>query len=152
MSVVENSLTSQMILLKKYVERTINKPYIKTVIFIGSMAHQSVLNGSSPYCAAKAGLNHFVRCTAWELAPKGFRIFIVNPSNVQDAPMSEKTIKDLMRYRNLDREQAESYWSDSCPLGSFLTKNEIAEICYNLTKDEFKYLCGQPINLSGGNR
>lgn len=150
--VVENSLTSQMILLKKYVEKTIEKPYIKTVIFIGSMAHQAVLNGSSPYCAAKAGLNHFVRCASWELAPKGYRIFIINPSNVQDAPMSEETIKGLMRYRDLTRHEAESYWSDSCLLGNFLTKGEIAEICYNLTQENFKYLSGSPINLSGGQR
>lgn len=134
------------------VHQTLGSPEIKTIIFIGSMAYNHVLNGSAVYCASKAGLNMFAKCIAYELAPKGYRVFCVNPSNVQDAPMSEATIRGLMDYRRLTREEAEAYWSAECPMGTFLNMREIATIVGDLLKPTSRYLAGNPIDLAGGGR
>jgi len=151
-SVVDNCLTNTMMTTSEIVDQTIDTHVIKTIIFIGSMAHNHVLNGSAPYCAAKAGLNMFAKCIGYELAPKGYRVFCINPSNVLNAPMSEETINGLMRYKSLSRDEAEAYWAAECPLGTFLSKDEIANIVAFCLTQEARYLSGTSIDLAGGGR
>lgn len=151
-SVFRNSIVGNIKCTKRIVEKTIDLPIVKTIIFIGSMAHNHVLNGSSPYCSAKAALQMFAKCIAYELAPKGFRVYCVNPSNVTDAPMSEETIVGLMRYKNLTRSEADEYWAAECPIGTFLEKQEISDIVKFLMTNDARYLSGAEINLVGGGR
>lgn len=151
-NVVMNCLTATMRAVQLIAKRRMNSQNKTKIIFIGSMAHKAVLNGSAPYCAAKAGLMHFARCIAYELAPKGFEVYTINPSNVQDAPMSEATIQGLKRYRNLSDEVARAYWGAECPMGEFLTKTEIAETVLDLIQNDRKYLSGAAIDLIGGQR
>ena len=150
--VISTVLTSQVDLIAQFAHTTMNDDHKKMIIVIGSMAGQAVLNGSAPYCAAKAGLQHFVKCAAWELAPKGFDVFIINPGNVLDTPMSEKTIEELSKYRNMTLEQAREYWSANNPRKSFLSKDEIAEMVHYIAQGGSRYLSGSPINMSGGQR
>ena len=150
--VVNSVLTYTMTSVSDIVKQTIDQPIIKTIVFIGSMAHNHVLNGSAPYCAAKAGLNMFAKCIAYELAPKGYRVFCINPSNVRDAPMSKATIRGLMRYRNLSLEDAALYWGSECPMGTFLDMSEIADMVAFCLTDKARYLSGNPIELAGGGR
>jgi NAD(P)-dependent dehydrogenase (short-subunit alcohol dehydrogenase family) len=150
--VVNNCLTVTMAAVADLVKATINNKELKTIIFIGSMAHNHVLNGSAPYCAAKAGLNMFAKCIAYELAPKGYVVYCINPSNVTDAPMTEKTIEGLMRYRGMSLGDAIKYWSSECPMGEFLTKQEIAEVVATLLNPDMRYMSGCSIDLAGGGR
>jgi len=135
-----------------FVNATIDAPYRKRIIIIGSMAHRAVLNGSSAYCASKAGLAHLVRCMAWELAPKGFDVYIIHPSNTLNTPMSEETIEGLMRYRGLTLEEATAYWNDSMVRKRSLTKEEIAELVCVILTQKLSYLSGSQIELAGGQR
>lgn len=151
-SVITNSLVSTMISISQIAKQRMYSNYKTKIVVIGSMAHCKVLNGSAPYCAAKAGLQHFIRCTAYELAPKGFELFCVNPSNVHDSPMSYETIDQLRMYRNLSLKEAQAYWANECPMGSFLTKDEIAIIVHDLITSDKKYLSGSAIDLIGGQR
>lgn len=146
------NLTSHMKLISEFTRKTMSKTYRKQIVVIGSMAASSVLNASSPYCAAKAGLQHFVKCVAWELAPKGFDVYIINPSNVADSPMADQTIVDLARYRKLTISEAEAYWSANHPRLNFLSKDEISELVYDLISGKFPYLSGTALNLTGGQR
>lgn len=150
--VLDSCLRGQMQTTKQFVNETIDTHSIKTIIYIGSMAHNHVLNASAPYCAAKAGLQMFAKCMAYELAPKGYRVYCINPSNVQDAPMSEATIQGLERFRGLSRKEAEAYWGAECPMGTFLTMHEIGEVCAFLLTPSARYLSGTEINLAGGQR
>lgn len=150
--IIAVNLYGSIRMIKQFVQQTINKPYRKKIITIGSMAYNHVLNGSSVYCASKAGLNHFIKCAAWELAPKGYDVYIIHPSNVLNTPMTEETIQGLMRYRQLSREDAEAYWGASLPKNSFLTKEEIAQHVDYLLGDNTEYLSGCPIELTGGQR
>jgi ketoreductase len=116
------------------------------------MAYKAVLNGSSPYCAAKAGLAHFARCLAWELAPKAFDVFCVHPSNTKGTPMTEETIKGLMRYRGLDRKEAEAYWGAVLPKWQWLLPENIADLVSFLVSGKAEYLSGANLDMAGGQR
>ena len=150
--VISSILTGNIKSVSKLVEKTIDEKYIKTIIFIGSMAHNHVLNASAPYCAAKAGLQMFAKCISYELAPKGYRVYCVNPSNVQDAPMSDATISGLMRFRSITKKEASEYWAAECNMGTFLTMDEICSTVEYLMTYPARYLSGTEINLNGGGR
>jgi len=150
--VVYNSLTATMVGTSQFVKHTLNKPYKKHIVFIGSMAYKNVLNGSAPYCAAKAGLAMFTRCMAWELAPKNYDVFCVHPSNVENSPMSEETVLGLMRFRGLSRQEAEEYWSASLPRSNWLQKGDIADTVSYVVSGEAAYMSGTNIDLAGGQR
>lgn len=151
-NILQNCLMASIEATVRFVTATMPLPYRKSIIYIGSMAHSRVLNGSSVYCAAKAGLAHYARCAAWELAPKGFDVYIVHPSNVEAAPMSEKTTTDLMRYRNMNLQEAYNYWSAGNPREFPLSKDEIAELVHDLAIGKYPYLAGTQIDMAGGMR
>lgn len=152
-SVIDNKLTGSIKAVSQFAKANLDVQDIKNIVLIGSMAHKSVLNASAPYCAACAGLNHFVRCAAWELAPKGFRVFIVNPSNTEGTPMTEETINGIMRYRGIERAQAEEYWSAVRAIPEWLTREDIAKLVGRLvTKEEMRWLAGVPLDLGAGIR
>lgn len=150
--IISDTLLESILSAQEFVKRAIKHPYRKKIIFIGSMAYKNVLNASSVYCAAKAGLAHYSRCLAWELAPKGFDVFCVNASNVEATPMAEATIEGIMRYRGVSREEAEAYWSAILPRERFLTKREIAYTVLQLLDQRNSYLSGSQIDLAGGQR
>lgn len=151
-TMIEVNLTSHIKTISDFAVKEMDTDYRKTIVVIGSMAASSVLNGSSPYCAAKAGLQHFIKCVAYELAPKGFDVYIVNPSNVANAPMSVSTVEQLARYREIEISQAWEYWAANHPRNEFLSKKEIAVLVKDLVYGKFPYLSGTPLNLAGGQR
>jgi NAD(P)-dependent dehydrogenase (short-subunit alcohol dehydrogenase family) len=150
--IINTNLYGSIRVIRQFVQQTIDEPFRKKIISIGSMAYKSVLNGSAAYCASKAGLNHYIRCAAWELTPKGYDVYCVNPSNVLDAPMTKDTIMHLMNYRQLTLEQALEYWGANNPREVFLTKAEIVDTVQYLLFVDKGYLSGNPIDLAGGQR
>jgi NAD(P)-dependent dehydrogenase (short-subunit alcohol dehydrogenase family) len=150
--IINTNLYGSIRVIKQFVEQTIDEPFRKKIISIGSMAYKAVLNGSAAYCASKAGLNHYIRCAAWELAPKAYDVYCINPSNVLDAPMTKDTINHLMNYRQLTLEQAIDYWGANNPREVFLTKAEITDLVLHLLFTDKGYMSGAPIDLGGGQR
>lgn len=153
-SVIDNKLTGTIKAVSAFAAANVSvMDQIKNIVVIGSMAHKSVLNASAPYCAACAGVNHFVRCAAWELAPKGFRVFIVNPSNVEGTPMTEETIQGISRYRGIPYTQAMEYWAAVRAIPEWLTKEDIGKLVGRLvTDEEMRWLAGVPLDMGGGIR
>lgn len=149
---LNDNLRASMRAARDFVKATIHTPERKTIIFIGSMAHQAKLNGSAVYCAVKAGLAHFARCLAWELAPKGYNVFCIHPSNTEGTPMTEETIKGLERYRHLTRQEAEAYWGASLPRHKWLQPQDIANLATFLASGHADYLSGADLNMGGGQR
>ena len=150
--VLDVNLYGSIRLVKQFVNQTINENWRKQIISIGSMAYRNVLNGSSAYCASKAGLAHFMKCAAWELAPKGYDVFSIHPSNTEGTPMAEETIKGLMRYRDLTRQEAEGYWSAVLPKENWLQTKDISDLVKFLLLENSEYLSGTNIDLGGGQR
>ena len=136
-----------------FVRATLGNKFHKTIILIGSMAYCNVLNSSAVYCASKAGLAMLARCLAWELAPKGYTVVAVHPSNVEGTPMTEATIMGLMRVRHLTREEAEEYWGAVLPKEDWLQPEDIADLVSYLVKGGAGgYLAGANLELRGGQR
>lgn len=150
--VINDCLTSSIQSTRAFVQETIDAPGPKYIIYIGSMAYRSVLNASAPYCAAKAGLAHFAKCMAWELAPKNYNVFCIHPSNTEGTPMTEQTIQGIMRYRDINREQAEQYWGANLPRAKWLQPEDIAEMVSLIVKGKLDYLSGSQIEMGGGQR
>jgi NAD(P)-dependent dehydrogenase (short-subunit alcohol dehydrogenase family) len=149
---VDDNMTASIIGAQEFVKQTIDHPWKKQIVFIGSMAYQARLNASATYCAAKAGLTHFARCLAWELAPKNYDVFIVHPSNTLGTPMTEETIAGVQRYRGISREEAEAYWGAVLPRDQWLTPEDIAETVAFLLSGKASYLSGANIDMAGGQR
>lgn len=151
--IIDVNLTGSILMVQDFVLATLEQPWRKQIIMIGSMAYRSVLNGSAAYCASKAGLAHFARCAAWELAPKGYDVFILHPSNTEGTPMTEETIAGLMRYRGLTRGEAEAYWGASLPREHWLQPEDIADtVNFLMAGGAGGYLSGGQIELAGGQR
>ena len=148
---ISDTLTASILYTSKFVRATLKKRYRKHIVYVGSMAHNRVLNASSPYCAAKAGLAHFARCMAWELTPKGYVIATTHPGNIEGTPMTEKTIQGIMAYRGLGRKEAERYWSSALNADRFLNARDVAE-CISRCLQMEPQSSGAQIELGGGCR
>lgn len=150
--VMQDALMAPIVSTAEFVKATIDKSYKKHIVLIGSMAYKNVLNASSVYCAAKAGLAHFARCMGWELTPKGYDVFCVNPSNTEGTPMTEQTIEYIMEYRHLSRRAAEEYWGSVNLKDHWLSPREIGRVVKWLVSGEADHLSGSMIDLAGGQR
>ena len=150
--IIDVNVTGTAAMAQRFVQGTLTLPWRKRIIIIGSMAYKSVLNGSAIYCASKAAVAMLTRCLAWELAPKGFDVFCIHPSNVEETPMSGETMAGLMRYRGMTGGQAESYWKDSVLRSTQLTKDHIVDTVNYLLSPKSEFLSGSQIELAGGQR
>lgn len=124
------------------------------VVLIGSYAHDHVLSHSVAYCAAKAGLNHAVRCLAWDYRGE-FRFNIVNPYHIEGTPMSGAVKADMKRSGrfNGDAEIDAYRRKDLAPSDSLLDADAVALHAFRLLTDTFgAHYSGQPFNLYQGVR
>lgn len=139
--------------LQAFVNASMDFPFRKSIVVMGSMAYRNVLNASAVYCASKAAVAMLVRSLGWELTPKGFNIFCVHPSNTIDTPMTEHTIRELAKYRGISMAQAEDYWASVKLTPEWLSAYDIAEVVVDLVMNESAiFQSGTQIELSGGQR
>ncbi len=149
---ISTNLTSIIHLVSNFAKATMHEDYRKTIIIIGSMSANSVMNGSAHYCAAKSGVEQFVKCASWELTPKGFDVYVINPCNIELTPMSAAVITSLAEFRGISIPEAEAYWGGQTTRNEFLSPYEIGELVSELASGKFKYMSGRGINLAGGQR
>ncbi len=95
---------------------------------------------SSHYCAAKAGVASFTRCTALEYGPLGIRCNSIAPGIIQTdmtkpALSNEATVADWMR---------------RIPLKKLGQPEDVAEVVAWLVSDESRYVTGDMIFVDGG--
>lgn len=152
--VVAANLTGSMNVAHAFVNMTMMQRHLKHIVFVGSMAYKKVLNASAPYCASKAGLAMLAECLGWELTPKGYRVFCVHPSNVENTPMTRETVKGIAAYRGMSMAEAEEYWGAVNLMPAWLQKEDVADAVVTLTDgaDHHGFLSGSQIELKGGQR
>lgn len=153
--VVDVNLTGTMLALNAFVNRTMSERHVrKHIVVIGSMAHKNVLNASAPYCATKAGVAMLVRCLGWELTPKGYWIYGVHPSNVENTPMAEDTIQGIVEYRHIDHTAARAYWGALNLMPRWLRAGDVADVVAWLVQGSAAaaWQSGTNIELPGGQR
>ena len=96
--------------------------------------------GQINYVATKAGILGLTKAAAKELARHGIRVNAVTPG-VVETRMSAKLLTDD-RFRD-------QYVSE-IPLGRVAQPDDIASVIRFLASDEFAYMTGQVLNVSGG--
>jgi NAD(P)-dependent dehydrogenase (short-subunit alcohol dehydrogenase family) len=96
--------------------------------------------GTTGYAVAKAGVAHFTRQLAGELAPEGILVNAVAPGVIETA-MTVQRLKDP-HYRKLQVEPT--------PLGRVGQPEEIAAVIAFLASDDASFVCGAVVPVDGG--
>jgi len=94
-----------------------------------------------PYMAAKAGVKHFMRHAAYELAAYGIRVNAIAPgpfvTNIGDGWVKKNP-------------QAKKAWDELCPLGRMAETYQIKPLALLLASDAGSYMTGSHVMIDGG--
>lgn len=110
-----------------------------SIVFIGSIAHNTASYGNVSYMASKGALNSFSKGIALELAAKSIRVNVVNPALV---------ITDMVK-SNLSVENLDNYLK-KFPLQRFGKPEDIAYSVIFLLADESCWITGTSLTIDGG--
>lgn len=150
--VIRANLTLPLLAAKRYVQA--RGQFGGAVVFIGSYAHDHVLSRSAPYCAAKAGLAHAVRCLAWDLGEL-YRFNIVHPYHVEGTPMERYVLEAICKDKDMNSiAEAREYQRKDLRSEQALTAIDVAGVVARLIDDDmtFRWANGAGIELYGGVR
>lgn len=115
------------------------------IVNISSVASKSVISDEGfGYATSKAGLDHFSRCAALELASKGVRVNVINPGpvksdiyeNAGSTPEREAAIWDFMK--------------KATPLHRITEPGEIADLALFLASDKAVGITGSTFVSDNG--
>ncbi|KAG6457623.1 glucose 1-dehydrogenase 2 [Manduca sexta] len=116
------------------------------IINISSVASLGVvMDKAFAYCTSKAGLDHFTRCIALELAPKGVRVNTINPGIVKTDIISN--------WMGLDKATQDAVYDKmekSSPLGRISSSEEIADLTLFLASEKAKSITGSSYVIDNG--
>ncbi|XP_063531410.1 3-oxoacyl-[acyl-carrier-protein] reductase FabG-like [Cydia strobilella] len=121
-------------------------PYlIKTkgnVVNTSSMTSLRVFEGLVTYSISKAGVDHFTRCVALDLAAHGVRVNAVNPG------FTKTNIMQNCGLPNDDK--AWEYWKDRTALKKLVEPEEIADLILFLASDKARSITGSTYVCDNG--
>jgi NAD(P)-dependent dehydrogenase (short-subunit alcohol dehydrogenase family) len=109
---------------------------------VSSAAATRALPMLAAYCAAKAGVNAFVRTLAVELAGTGVTANVVSPGSTATAILDESA-------RIYGLEAATTFASQQ-PLGRLIEPAEVARTLVWLASDDTDAITGATIDVDGG--
>lgn len=116
-----------------------------TIINISSIAAVSLLsNRAFAYSTSKAGLDHFTRAVASELAPKGVRVNTINPGPVKT---------DIVGNMGVNAEQEAHTWElmkKRTALKRISESSEVADIALFLASDKAIGITGSSFVVDNG--
>ncbi|KAJ8712265.1 hypothetical protein PYW07_005107 [Mythimna separata] len=96
------------------------------------------------YCTSKAGLDHFTRSVALELAPKGVRVNCINPGPVKT---------DFIEKLTMDKDEQDKIWADierTTALSKIAESEEVADLVLFLASDKAKSITGSSYVIDNG--
>ncbi|PZC82613.1 hypothetical protein B5X24_HaOG210057 [Helicoverpa armigera] len=113
-------------------------PHLKetkgNIINVSSVASTSYkVAGLSAYSISKAGMDHFTRCAAVELAPSGVRVNCVNPGPV---------VTEIIANANIPSDLEGKDAGQMTALGRYSDAEEVADIILYLASEKAKSITG----------
>ena len=114
-----------------------------SILNIATSAAQNAIKNFSVYSAAKAGLVHFTRCMALELAESRIRVNCINPGVVETpifgTMMPQAAVKAAMEN-----------FAKQTPLGRVGQPTDIAEAALFLSSPQAQWITGALLTVDGG--
>lgn len=111
-----------------------------SIINSASISAAIAFTRSAHYCAAKAGVAAFTRCTALEYGPLGVRCNSIAPGIIQ-TDMTKPALSDAATMAD---------WMRRIPLKRLGQPEDVAEVVLWLASDESRYVTGDMIFVDGG--
>lgn len=111
--IISNNLVTAVNLTEEFYIATRYSNNPKLIIHIGSTGSRKVFTNSSVYCAAKAGLAHYIECAGYELKDKKFSVIGIHPDNIHETPMTQKVICYLQTVRGMQTEEINGIYKDA---------------------------------------
>jgi 3-oxoacyl-[acyl-carrier protein] reductase len=113
------------------------------VVNVSSVVAAAALPNAAVYSATKAAVDAVTRSLAAELGPKGVRVNSVNPGMIETEGAHAQGITE-----SDFRKQVEA----QTPLGRIGRVDDVAPVVTFLASDDAKWVTGQVLYVSGGNR
>jgi len=115
------------------------------IVNISSGASLKAVPAYNFYCMSKAALDHFTRCLAVDLGPKGVRVNSVNPGAVGETELATRQGWDPEVIKGVMQQAEQAY-----PLRRGGTVDEIADSILHLASEKAKFVTGVILPVDGG--
>jgi NAD(P)-dependent dehydrogenase (short-subunit alcohol dehydrogenase family) len=142
-SIVDVNLTGAM-LMTKYAAAELIKHKVSgtaSILNISSSAAHSGVKHFSAYSAAKAGMIHFTKCAALDVAASRVRVNCINPGVVK-TPIHESPGANLAELM--------ANFAELTPLGRVGQPADIAEAAVFLSSQRASWITGSELTVDGG--
>jgi len=115
------------------------------IVNISSELGKKPMPWSTFYGCTKAALDHFTKCLALELGPKGVRVNSVNPSTLPETDVFSRAGVNEAAKEEFVKKVADSY-----PLRRVGTMDEVCDSILFIASDKAKFVTGTQLSVDGG--
>jgi NAD(P)-dependent dehydrogenase (short-subunit alcohol dehydrogenase family) len=115
------------------------------IVNISSVAGLRAMPLFTFYCMSKIALDHFTRCLAVDLGPKGVRVNSVNPGAIPDTELGVRQGHSADQVKEYMAKAGAAY-----PLRRPGTIDEVADVITFLASDKAKFVTGNIVPVDGG--
>ncbi|XP_045210427.2 estradiol 17-beta-dehydrogenase 8-like [Mercenaria mercenaria] len=123
-------------------------PYlIKTkgnIVNVSSISGQRTFTAEAPYGISKAGLDHFTRILAMEMAEHGVRVNSVNPGVIRTNIQQKGGMSSQQYVEYIERQKLKH------PLGNIGEPIDVAKAITFLSSEDSSFITGELIFVDGG--
>lgn len=149
--IVNCTLMASVYMTKRFLECTQYRSDVRRVVTIGSHSAEWPNRWLGPYCAAKAGLNQFVKCMQREYGHEGYRFFCINPGPIGTS-FQERLVEGTAQITKQKPSEVKGTVLSRSGLGRMLTPREVGQFAAQLVHGNYDWMCGNPIPFTGGQR
>jgi len=115
-----------------------------SIILVGSLASDKVLDGHAVYAGTKAAINAFARAWALEFKARGIRVNMLSPGPTETA------ILEKLGVAPEDRDAFAQMMAGAIPLGRLGQPSELASAALFLASDASSFVTGINLRVDGG--
>lgn len=120
------------------------------IINIGAVAGRVQQPGLTVYSACKAGVIGFTRNLAYEYARRGVNVMAVGPGIMLKEDMKRYLVEPRNDAERAGRESIAESITQRVQLGRAALPEEVANVVAFLASEAADYMCGQTIDVAGG--